>query len=128
MLGGEVSRLPLVTSGVHTSQVGGEVSSWVGYGVVGTRLTRATFEKMRDVNPRRFGGSMFDWNRECRLGVPLLVHLNLSGTQPFLVCWPGWVRFSRSDVHSSLLSSKMVMNLIKMVIFVQSNTCLEINK
>ena len=27
MLGGEVSRLPLVTSGAHTSQTGGEVSS-----------------------------------------------------------------------------------------------------
>ena len=65
---------------VHTSQVGGEVSSKVGYGVVVTRMTRATLERMRDVNPRRFGGFMLDWNRECRLGVPLIVHLNLSGT------------------------------------------------
>ena len=98
LLIGEVSRLPRVTAGVHISQMGGGVSNWVGCGVVGMRLTRATLREMRDVNPRRFGGSMFDWNRECRLGVPLLVHLNLSGTQPFLVCWPGWVRFSRFDV------------------------------
>ena len=41
MLIGEVSRLPRVTAGDHISQMGGEVSSWVGYGVVETRLTHA---------------------------------------------------------------------------------------
>ena len=29
---------------------------------------------------------MLGWNRGCRLGVPLIVHLNLDGTRPFLVC------------------------------------------
>ena len=38
--------MPWVTSGVRASQVGGEVSSWVGYGVAGTRLTRAMFEML----------------------------------------------------------------------------------
>ena len=45
LLIGEVSRLPRVTAGVHISHMGGEVSSWIGYGVVGTRLTHATLRE-----------------------------------------------------------------------------------
>ena len=56
--------------------------------VAGTMLTRATsggFSKIRDVNPRRFGGPRPEWNRECPVGVPLVCpYFNPSRTLPFL--------------------------------------------
>ena len=61
-------------------------SGWGG--VAGTVLTHATsggFSKIRDVNPRRFGGPRPEWNRGCPMGVPLVyLHFNPSKTLPFL--------------------------------------------
>ena len=46
------------------------------------------------------------WNRECPMGVPLIVHiLTLAGPGPSLYAdvgaGRGWFRFSRVDVHLS---------------------------
>ena len=51
-----------------------------------THATLGVPSGMRDVNPRKFGGLVPGWSRECPMGVPLIVHiLTLAGPGPPLL-------------------------------------------